>query len=94
MATVAALGAALAGVLAGIVALAYFAYFVRELKRRKLNYGAGSATLSILFGATLISAPVGRFALSQEIWPWFLVGEVLVFVPATLWVVYKYALPS
>jgi hypothetical protein len=83
-------GSAAAGLIAGIIALAYLAYFVRELKDRKLPRFAPAMMVGLLFGTTIAAGPIGQLVLHEDIWPYYLIGECLSFMPGATLVVYRY----
>ena len=86
-----AIAAAAAGLLAGTVALASFAYFVRELKDRKFPKAAPAFIVGLLFGSTIASAPIGKLVVGEaDVWPYYMIGEALVFLPGAIFVVYRY----
>jgi len=89
-----ALGAIAAGFVAGLIGLAYFAFFVKELIRNhRPNGPAVAGFLGVLFGATIASAPVGKAVFNSEfLWAWFMLGEAISFGPRALVVTYRYAL--
>jgi len=85
-------GSLIVGVMLGTIALAYFAYFVRELHRGHVVKAAPTMAISVLVGTTIASAPIGHYVLNQTLWPWYCIGEGVPFIPAAFFVVYRYAL--
>lgn len=84
-------GSLVVGLMFGAIALAYFAYFVRELHRGRVVKAAPSLAISVLAGSAIASAPIGHYALGQPVWPWYCIGEGIPFIPAAFFVVYRYA---
>lgn len=91
---VANVAAGVAGVMVGLVALAYLSYFVRGLWRGRVYKFPATAVLGLLFGSAFSTAPIGHYLLEQSLWPWFIIGEGLAFVPGALYVVYRFALAN
>jgi threonine/homoserine efflux transporter RhtA len=86
------IGSIVVGAMLGTVALAYFAYFVRELHRGRVAKAAPAMAMGVLVGTAIISAPLGHYVLSQTLWPWYCIGEGIPFMPAAFFVAYRYAL--
>lgn len=76
----------------GAIALAYFAYFVGGLHQNRLSKSAAGWAIAILAGTAIASAPIGHYALGQSLWPFYCIGEGIPFIPASFFVVYRYAL--
>jgi hypothetical protein len=66
----------------GIVATTVFAYFARELLlNNRFLVRHGTAVIVLLFGTAGASAPVGSYVFNEQLWPWFLIGEGVFFIP-------------
>jgi len=78
------IAAGIMGGIAGILALTCFAYFVRELGNGQWKFKAISFTVSLLFGSGYASAPIGDKVLDETLWPWFVFGEGIIFLPIAI----------
>jgi len=73
----AAVGAALAGAIIGVLALPWSAYFIKELTLGRVRTFAATAASTLLVGSAIASSPVGSWVFKETLVPWFIIGEAV-----------------
>ena len=84
-------GALIVGTLIGVIALPIFSVFLKRLKEenkfRVIDLGE---LLALLLGTTAASTQVGRLAITEILWPYYVVGVALVFIPGAVVISYRF----
>jgi predicted exporter len=84
------------GAMLGLLALAWLAFFIRELRRgrRSMRVLLPPAAMvgTTLLGGPIVSAPIGTFMFNETLWPYLVIGEGIIFLPGGIILVYLYTL--
>ena len=72
-----------------ILVLAAIGKGLREDKGLVWLSTASGQLIAILFGGPLAGTAIGNIVVGVALWPWFLVGEAVFFIPGAAFVAYR-----